>query len=101
MITVFVTVKQHIYSTVPGRVGNWSCQTTMELPWVPSHGMFITFTRDNGDEYFTERVKDVFISEHGVSIILVDMVHPIGEELDEIELRGWEQLGGPWKGQTE
>jgi hypothetical protein len=98
MITV--NVRQHVCSEVPGRVGNWSYRTSLELPWVPSPGMLITFLDGSGEEYFTEVVKDVFISTAGVNVDLVSVKRPGAQELDEMDARGWEKLGGPWKDQA-
>jgi hypothetical protein len=95
-----VTVRQHVYSTVPGRVGNWAYHCKLELPWVPSEGAYICFTRPDGTEYCTELVKNVIISTNAISIDLRNVSTGSPDIIDDLDARGWERLGGPWKGQS-
>lgn len=95
-----INVTQHVYSTVPGRVGNWIYQTTIKLPWVPGPDAWICFTRPDGVEYLTERVKDVIVSTERIHVCLRNVSTDSGELLDEMDAQGWEKLGGPWKDQT-
>jgi hypothetical protein len=95
-----VVIRQHVYSTVPGRVGNCAYRHKMELPWVPSNGAFICFTRSDGTEYLTEQVKNVIISTSFIHIDLRSVTTDSPDLLDEMDARGWERLGGPWKDQA-
>lgn len=99
-MTVKVTVTYSVYSSVPGQVGNWALAKDFQLSRAPVPGEYI----EPATGWAAERVKDVFHLADGVvhvrlvtcqtdsPVILADLHRLVTEH-------GWQQLGGPWKGQ--
>ena len=84
-----------MYSSVPGRTGNWSYSTVLLLPRVPVAGDWVMW--DSG--WASLAVKDVTLGPGEAVVEIRPVTTDSGETLDELDSMGWEQHGGPWAGQ--
>ena len=97
---VDVEVSQAVYSTVPGRTGNWTVAASMRLPVLPGPGWHLAIPLTGGGED-TEVIEHVTVGPGQVRVHLRVLKTDLPGVLDGLEARGWEQLGGPWPDQGE
>jgi hypothetical protein len=96
-----VQVVLHIFSSVPGRTGNWSMTKTVHLTRIPVAGDLIS--HDGG--WGSETVKHVTLCDGGeVEAYLMPITTDSPQTLDELAKlvaeHGWEQHAGPWAGRS-
>jgi hypothetical protein len=105
---MIVHVSQHVYSNVPGRVGNWSYAADLDLPAAPGVGdyLIIPLSRQPDEDGYegehTEPVHQRFIGPGHIHVQLRPVKTDNPAILDELAERlqaGWEQSGGPWADQ--
>lgn len=98
MITVWIRLP--VASSVPGRVGRWSLETSRQLPAVPTVGDQVELA----DGWASHGVRfATFLADGTVRLRLVPIVTDSPDRLDELARlvikHGWTQLGGPSPGQ--
>jgi hypothetical protein len=107
VITAEVT--QRVYSTVTGRVGNWSYRTVMTLAAIPPAGAELIWGPVNHE--ICDQVKRVYYYDErsrppGNPAVSIDL-EPTKTDSPDILTglmethKDWEQHGGPWAGQEE
>jgi len=97
---VEVALEQTVYSTVPGRVGNWNITRRVTLPAVPRAGDWV----EPANGWGLEPVRGTSFLADGPPVVALQPVATDDparlEELDRLVTEhGWTQLGGPWRQQ--